>query len=48
MDIKIKNAKIWNAGNSWVATIPADYINNGLIDLNKKYDIILSEVRSDD
>ena len=24
-------AKVWRQGDSWVVTIPADYINQGLI-----------------
>lgn len=37
--MKLKFAgKIWKAGNSFVVTIPSDYINNGLVPEDKELD----------
>ena len=37
--MKIIKAKIIRTGNSYAFTIPKAYINNGVIDPNKEYDI---------
>jgi len=42
--VKILKAKIWRTGNSFVITIPSDYINNKLLDLEKEYQIEFKEV----
>ncbi len=39
--IKIKNRKIVKQGQSHFIYIPKAYINNELIDVNEKYDVIL-------
>ena len=46
--IQIKNAKIWETGNSFVITIPLQYIRNELIDLTKLYDVTFKEAKEDE
>jgi len=41
---KIKfQGKVWRAGDSYVLTVPSAFIKFNLIDIRKKYDIILRE-----
>lgn len=41
MKMPIKEAMVWEIGNSAVITIPSDYVNNGQIQVGKKYSIII-------
>lgn len=36
--------KIWNAGNSWVVTIPADFVKHKMVDVSKEQEVTLKEV----
>lgn len=45
MNINIKNAKLIKIGDSYGLTIPKSYINHEIINLSKKYDVELKEVK---
>lgn len=38
--VKIKNTQPVKVGNSFYFTIPKQFINNGIIDPKRKYDIL--------
>ncbi|MGV8169210.1 MAG: hypothetical protein ACP5N3_04105 [Candidatus Nanoarchaeia archaeon] len=48
MNVTIRKAKIWKSGGSYVITVPIDFIQNDLIDINKEYQIEVCEIESDD
>ncbi|MBD3343123.1 MAG: hypothetical protein GF353_28760 [Candidatus Lokiarchaeota archaeon] len=43
--IEIKNAKIGKSGRHSFITIPKAYVDNGIVDPDKEYNVILSEVK---
>lgn len=45
MKIKIKKARIYRAGDSSVITIPSAFINNHVLEIGKRYDVILEETK---
>jgi len=40
--------EIWKTGNSYVVTVPAQFISNGLLDVNKVYEFDAQEVQEND
>ena len=37
-------AKPWKAANSYVITIPSDFVKHGIVDASKEYEVELKEV----
>ena len=48
IDIKIRESKILKIGNSYGIIIPLLYVKNGIVDTEKKYDVILREADTDE
>jgi len=40
--------EIWRTGNSFVVTVPAQFVNNGALDQGKTYEFETSEVVSNE
>lgn len=46
--IKFKNAAIRTAGASYVVTIPKAFVENGLVDATKTYDVDLTQHKEEE
>lgn len=46
--LPIKDAKIMKIGNSYAVVIPKDYITNGLIDPDKRCNIIIEDCNGEE
>lgn len=42
--VTIKDAQIWKVGNSYVITIPMQYVKDEALELTKKYEVTIHEV----
>lgn len=47
MELTVKNAKIFVAGNGYGVRIPKSFVKNGLLDVHIQYDLVITPTKQD-